>query len=248
VKTDRTSYTAGSTVTISGNIADDTFAPGLQIALQVLNPEKAPYRFDPVKPDDDGSYSYSLVIGGPLGITGKYQVKVNYNGQAAETSFDLTGGVVSKPTYNLKVADKTYPIEYQADGSIKSMFVRAEDKKLVVSIDATQDGTLTLVLPREVIDAVEAGSDIKYVVATEDIDTGAEGTIDVREGTSTGEYRTLVIDYDEGTDLIEIQGTNVVPEFGTLSAIVLAIAILSIVALTAKFSNRFSNNIGFGRW
>jgi predicted secreted protein with PEFG-CTERM motif len=139
------------------------------------------------------------------------------------------------------VGDKTYPIEYQTDGSIKSMFIRAADNKLVVSIDATQDGTLTLVLPRELIDAVESGSDIRFVVSTEDIDTGAEGTIDIREGTSTGEFRTLVIDYNEGTDLIEIQGTNVVPEFGTISAIVLAIAILSIIAFTAKFSNRLGS-------
>src|SRR6185503_745173 len=95
VKTDKTSYSSGSTVKISGVIADEILVPGQQIALQVFNPERAPYRFDPIEPEDDGSYAYSMTIGGPLGVTGEWDVKVTYNGQVGETSFDLTGGVAA---------------------------------------------------------------------------------------------------------------------------------------------------------
>ncbi len=239
VETDKTSYSVGSTVQITGEIASDTFVPGQQITLQVFNPDKSPYRFDPIAPKSDGSYSYSMAIGGPLGVTGKWQVKVTYAGKVAETAFDLTGGVPSTPTYQLKYEDMTFPIQYESDGSVKSMFVRPAEKKLVISIDGDEEGTLTIVLPRQVIDAVQGTSDIKYIVSTSDIDTGNENLIDITERDVDGDSRTIVIEYDAGTDLIEIQGTSVVPEFGPLTAIVLAIAIFSIVAVTAKF-RRFS--------
>ena len=46
--------------------------------------------------------------------------------------------------------------------------------------------------------------------------------------------RTLHIDYDAGTEKIEIVGSHVVPEFGTIAMIVLAVAIVSIIAIAAK--------------
>jgi predicted secreted protein with PEFG-CTERM motif len=45
---------------------------------------------------------------------------------------------------------------------------------------------------------------------------------------------TLHIDYVAGTEKIEIVGSHVVPEFGTIAMIVLAVAIISIIAITAK--------------
>jgi uncharacterized protein YfaS (alpha-2-macroglobulin family) len=245
VRTDKTSYAVGSTVRITGEVGDEIFVSGQQIALQVFNPENAPYRFDPIEPESDGSYSYSMVVGGPLGVTGEWDVKVTYSGRVSETTFDLTGGVPAKPKFDLKVDDDTYPIEYQSDSSINSMYVRPAEKKLVVAIEGDQDGTLTLVLPRDVIDAVQSGSDIKYIVTTLDTDTGLESEIDITESLTTGEARTIVIDYEAGTDLIEIQGTSIVPEFGMLSGVILAVAVFGVIAATIKFSNRFS---AFRNW
>jgi predicted secreted protein with PEFG-CTERM motif len=245
VKTDKTSYSVGSTVTISGQISDEIFVEGQQIALQVFNPDDAPYRFDPIVPEDDGSYSYPMPVGGPLGVTGEWQVKVTYGTQTSETTFDLTGGVPSTPKYDLRVDDDTFTIEYESDGPVNSMYVRPAEKKLVVSIDGEDDGQLTITLPREVIDAVQSGSDVQYVVSTLDTQTGEQRMIDITEGVSNAAERTITIDYEAGTDLIEIQGTSIVPEFGPLSAIVLAVAVFSIIAITARFSNRLS---AFKQW
>jgi hypothetical protein len=245
VKTDRTTYAVGSTVTISGQISDEVFVEGRQIALQVFNPDDAPYRFDPIEPEDDGSYSYPMQVGGPLGVTGTWEVKVTYGDQSSETTFDLTGGVASTPKYTLRVDDDTFTIEYQSDGPVNSMYVRPAEKKLVVSIDGEEEGQLTITLPREVIDAVQSGSDIQYVVSTLDTQTGEERLIDITEGASNAAERTITIDYEAGTDLIEIQGTNIVPEFGPLSAIVLAAGVFSIIAVMAKFTSRFG---GFRQW
>jgi predicted secreted protein with PEFG-CTERM motif len=244
VKTDKTSYSVGSTVVISGEVSDALLVDGQQITLQVFNPADAAYRFDPVTPEDDGTFSYSMPVGGPLGVSGEWEVKVTYGGQVAETTFDLTGGVTAPPTYQLKFEDQTFPIEYTSDGTVSSMYLRPAEKKLIISIQDDSEGKLTVTLPRQVIDAVDAGADIKYIVTTIDTQTGEEEQIDITESVTNAEERTIVIDYDAGTDLIEIQGTNVVPEFGVLSAIVLAIAVLSIVVVTARY-NKFS---AFRQW
>ena len=45
---------------------------------------------------------------------------------------------------------------------------------------------------------------------------------------------TIHVEYDAGTEKIEIVGSHVVPEFGTIAMIILAVAIVSIIAITAK--------------
>jgi predicted secreted protein with PEFG-CTERM motif len=94
-----------------------------------------------------------------------------------------------------------------------------------------------LVLPRVVIDAVQDGKDVKYLVASTDLEAGAGASPDVTESETTDESRTVVIDYTKGTDLIEISGTSVVPEFGPISAIILALAIVAVILVTARFRN-----------
>ena len=48
------------------------------------------------------------------------------------------------------------------------------------------------------------------------------------------EFRAINIPIKNGDSKIEIIGTHVVPEFGTIAMIVLAVAIVSIIAVSAK--------------
>ena len=239
VKTDDDEYSVGSTVEISGTVSP--VIDGMKVVVQVYNPENAAYRFDLVEPSSSGSYSYELVVGGKLGISGEYEVVATYNEKQAETTFEIEGGPQST-AYNLRFEGDTFPIEYEiTGGEINSMFINTDAKKLVVAINAEEDGRLVLVLPREVIDSAEGGSDTAYVVATTDLQAGAAGTINVDESNTSGETRTIIIDYGAGTDLIEISGTSVVPEF-PVTAIVLAVSIVGIIVATAKFS-RFGSSL-----
>ncbi len=54
------------------------------------------------------------------------------------------------------------------------------------------------------------------------------------EETKTSTDRTLTIEVPAGTETIEIIGTFAIPEFGTIAAMILGIAIVSIIAITAK--------------
>ena len=45
---------------------------------------------------------------------------------------------------------------------------------------------------------------------------------------------TVTIPLEFGVESVEVIGTHVVPEFGTIAAIVLAVAIIAIIAVTSK--------------
>ena len=61
------------------------------------------------------------------------------------------------------------------------------------------------------------------------------------EEITTDTDRRLTIGFSAGTEQIEIIGTFVIPEFGTIAAMILAVAIISIVAISAKSKlNMFS--------
>ncbi|MCZ6581969.1 MAG: PEFG-CTERM sorting domain-containing protein, partial [Thaumarchaeota archaeon] len=70
---------------------------------------------------------------------------------------------------------------------------------------------------------------------------GEEVDYDVTE-TSTGSI--LTISFFAGTEEIEIIGTWIIPEFGTIAAMILAVAIISIIAVSAKTKLRILPKIG----
>ena len=51
---------------------------------------------------------------------------------------------------------------------------------------------------------------------------------------SVGEFWTLTIPFSYGSEEIEIIGTFVIPEFGTIAVLVLVAAISSIIIISAK--------------
>ncbi|KAF6249602.1 MAG: PEFG-CTERM sorting domain-containing protein, partial [Nitrosopumilus sp. YT1] len=45
---------------------------------------------------------------------------------------------------------------------------------------------------------------------------------------------TVTVMFPAGTEEIEIIGTYVIPEFGTIAAMILAVAIISIIVISSK--------------
>jgi len=235
VKTDKDKYNIGDTVKISGSIPSMILVQDQQLLIRVNTPDGNPCRLDPIDPTSSGGFSYDLVLGGKCGMNGEYVVEATYSGEKSKTSFVLAGS--SRSEYGLKVADKTYSIGYEMSaGSIKGMFTRYNDNKLVVNLDAQEDGKLTLVLPRQVIDAIKDGKDIAFIVTIED-ESGNTTTVQAVENQTTDDERTLEINYKGGAERVEIAGTQIVPEFGPVVAIVMAVAIIGIIMATTRFNN-----------
>ena len=61
-----------------------------------------------------------------------------------------------------------------------------------------------------------------------------------KEETSHSEIRTITINFEEGDSKIQIIGTYVIPEFGTIVMIILTMGIMASVLLTR---NRFQIKI-----
>jgi predicted secreted protein with PEFG-CTERM motif len=102
-----------------------------------------------------------------------------------------------------------------------------EAHSLIVRISTTSDGELTITLPRNVIDSKSGSADDDFFVLID----GEE--VEFAES-KTSSDRTLTIPFPDGAEEIEIIGTFVIPEFGTIAALILAVAIVSIIAVTAK--------------
>ena len=105
-------------------------------------------------------------------------------------------------------------------GSVSSIITNSDDATLVVAIDAADDGELSITLDSNYITAFDDGSYF-VLVNNEEVWFSQDGNI-------------LTIPFEAGTEKIEIVGSAVVPEFGTIAMIVLAVAIVSIIAITAK--------------
>jgi predicted secreted protein with PEFG-CTERM motif len=235
VETDADSYETGDDITISGQLTATTINQPLLI--QVLDPQGNRDRIDQVDAAADGSYTYTFRAGGLMNTNGEYTVLVSYKTTDEETTFDFTS--TAEPiwkTFTIRVGDQSYPVQYRITGGTVQNMVPAEDTaSLTVTISSTADGTLDIRLPRNVIDARDgadgrSGADEDFVVFAD------EASLDTADETETTDARrTLSIDFEQGTESLEIVGTWAIPEFGAIAAIVLAVAIVGIIVATARY-------------
>jgi len=133
-------------------------------------------------------------------------------------------------TSNQIRADGTdYLLDYSiTNGKVLGIKAYIQSKSLIVSIQTTGDGQLTIDLPRALIDAKKTDqTDDQFFVLTD----GKEAQF---TETPTTTDRTLIIPFTDGTGQIEIIGTQIVPEFGSLAGMVIAISIIGVVLISRK--------------
>jgi predicted secreted protein with PEFG-CTERM motif len=143
-----------------------------------------------------------------------------------------TEPVFAQTTQKFEVKDpqsgKGYIVNYNIDGGrVADISINQQETSLVVLLNSTNDGNLTMSMPRSLIDAKNGGNDDQFLVLVD----GADSDF-VEKKTDTD--RTVTISFPESSQQIEVIGTQVVPEFGGLSVIVLAIAIFLIIAIFSK--------------
>ena len=106
-------------------------------------------------------------------------------------------------------------------GVIHHIAANSDDDTLLIHVfDAHDDGELKITLNRDIITPFDDGSYF-VLVDNEEVDFEQMGN-------------TVHVEYWAGAERIEIVGSHVVPEFGTIAMIILAVAIVSIIAITAK--------------
>jgi len=159
---------------------------------------------------------------------GTYTIKVQYGSEnrSSETTFGFSGSSATGKKVHVENTD--FDVSYSITGGrVLGITADVEAKSLVVSISTTSDGVLTITLPRGLIDAKISDQDDDFFVIVDGEEVEFE-----EEKTSTD--RTLTIHFQDGAEEIEIIGTWIIPEFGAIAALVLAVAIISIIAVSAK--------------
>jgi predicted secreted protein with PEFG-CTERM motif len=111
--------------------------------------------------------------------------------------------------------------------TVTEMEIDMDSTSLIIEIDAIDNGSITVTLPRDVIDATINGEDddLFVIVDGEEVDF---------EESKTSADRTLTIEFPAGAEEIEIIGSFVVPEFGTIAVMIFAIAVISIIAVSSR--------------
>ena len=231
VTTDKSSYIEGETIMVTGEV--NALLGGDALSLIVEAPNGNVVSIAQLMVSSDKKFSTELTAGGSLmKSSGIYTITVQYGTQSrtAETTFSFEGSMSSDQSKSTSVsiegADEKIGYEITG-GKLISIMPDVDANSLIVAIDATDNGSLTLTIPRSVMDATINGEDDQFFVLVD----GEE--VDFEE-TKTSKDRTLTIQFPVGAEEIEIIGTFVIPEFGTIAVMILAVAIISIIAVSAK--------------
>lgn len=141
---------------------------------------------------------------------------INVNGTSFTIPYTITGGTV---------------ILIQADTNAKT---------IDVSVQSSGGGNLTITLPTRLIDAYQETSlEPEYLHGENNVShfvvTNKNHGVRYTE-VDTSQNRTLTIPFSLGTSTIEIKGTQMIPEFGSLTSIILLVAVISVIITSRNLS------------
>jgi predicted secreted protein with PEFG-CTERM motif len=173
----------------------------------------------------------SLALAVPIGTTYAQTEDAATTEEAQAPAINTTGGE-EWTTFDLTAGGQTHTIEYRiTGGSVQNMTVHGENQTLGITVDSTSNGTLALRLPREIIDSQTAeGEDADFAAFIDNAEFEQPGEIDE----PTNDTRTVLIGFPAGTGSVDVIGTSVIPEFSTIAIVVLAVAIIGIIMVTAR--------------
>ena len=235
---DNTAYQEGDVITITGSV--EKVIPGMPISLQIFF-EKNLIQVSQVRVSQDGEFTDTFTAAGPQWLNeGNVIIRANYGGDTSTEliiSFfkDTSGEYLS--TFEVKIPGAgTFDVPYTMKGGVvTNMELIQNDLSLEIDILTESDGILDINLSRESIDSLSnAGQDIDFIVSIYEKDSDIPTQTDYIKIKADDSHRAMSIPVKDGDETIRIIGTHVVPEFGTIAMIVLAVAIVSIIAVSAK--------------
>ena len=203
------SYEEGETIVISGKVSTIIFdAP---MTINIFNQGNL-IEIAQLVVAQDGSFTHTILAQGPQWQNeGDYTVRASYGeGNIAEANFEFFKQIAIADTSDFFEVNAgssgTFDVEYIIrGGTVKDMIVDSQIFALIVVIESTGDGSLTVDLPRESIDATKSdGSDDLFIILIDGIEVIYDEAI-TNENT-----RTITIQFEEGDSDIKIMGTFII--------------------------------------
>jgi len=242
METDKDVYDHSSVITVTGQV--DPIAEGSEVTfiVQRLNPVGITH-IDQISVNSDGSFSTTISTATPtMKYDGTYLINAKYVSAETTVSVELTNAIEASETgtpvtgtavtgtavtvtgpsgeslYKLGAGQIEYDITCNAT---PGFFANADDDSIVIYLDPTDDGIITITLHEDLIKPFEDGT-FAVIVNNQEM----------QDFTQIG--NTLTIPCVAGTEKIEIHGSWAIPEFGVIAAMILTVAIISIIMVTAK--------------
>jgi len=247
IETDKNVYDHTDTITITGTVSpvDQNEVP---VTIMLINQYTSIVEVNQLVVNSDGSWSGQIHLNPANSLMsedGVYEIRAQYGSTKITVSVELTNAVETSEAGGTEVGtavtgtavigtDVTGPggepfyklaggqVDYdETCNSNPAFFANADDDSIVIYLDPTNDGILTVTLHEELIKPFEDGT---FVVIADNQE--------MQDFTQIG--NTLTIPCEAGTEKIEIHGSWAIPEFGVIAAMILAVAIVSIIVVTAK--------------
>jgi len=235
IETDSDVYDHSSKITVTGQIAniDPNY---LAVALKVLSPNGNIVGVAQPEVNSDGIFVGTFNTSGYAWTNnGTYQITATYLSIDTTISVEIkdaigTGVTAETATVSIAETETTSAYEFP-EGQIAyditcsttspNFIGNGDDSTLDIYIDATDDGVLTIALDESIIKPFDDGTFFVLVNNEEVQDFVQEGN-------------KLTIPCKVGDEKISIVGSWAVPEFGTIAVMILVVAIVSIIIVSAK--------------
>ncbi len=247
VSTSKDLYYEGDTIIVFGQIVG-TFGK-IPVTIQLYH-EGSLIAVDQVEVALDGTFATDFKASGQYwSEDGTYIVRGFYTPekivektiQFIKTQSSGTSSLFPVDIPNAGTFDLGYSI---IGGEVKDITLDQDHYSILVEIVTDTNGVLVLKLPRESIDAktTDGGDEVFIVLISktgEGIDDFAE--IEFEEIEVGPDFRTLRIQLEEGDRWVEVIGTHVIPEFGTIVIMILLIAVTTMIIISkSKFPIKYN--------
>ena len=158
-----------------------------------------------------------------------------------ETDFQFINTAVSETSVfsvsipNSGVFDLPYTI---TGGEIKEIILNNDSYSILINTTTEANGVLKLQLPRESFDSKkDNGVDDVFIIMIKDKDENVFEAL-YEETETTSVFRMIEIKFESGDKSIEIIGTYVIPEFGSIVSMILLASLASVIIIS---KNKFAS-------
>jgi len=239
-------YYNGDHVVVFGSVS--TFFENLPITIQIYH-ETNLVSVDQVPVAKDGTFVSSFyATGSKWKDEGTYTIRGQYTPtQIAETTFEFFGQAIDKSSAVFPVDipnSGTFDVGYTVrGGEVKDVVMNQERYSLVIETTMISNGNIVLKLPRDSFDAQNDDTDTTFIIliSKQNNAAGDFTQVEYEEIAVSPDYRTIRIPLEEGDKWVEVIGTYVIPEFGSVVIIILVVAVSSAIIMSkSKFSVRYN--------
>ena len=239
-------YYNGDHVVVFGNVS--TFFENLPITIQIYH-ETNLVSVDQVPVAKDGTFVSSFyATGSKWKDEGTYTIRAQYTPtQIAEITFEFFSQAIDKSSaeYPVDIPNSgTFNVGYTIrGGEVKGITMNQERYSLLVETNVNSNGNLILKLPRESFDAKSDDTDTTFIILISKQNNIPTDFMQVEyEEIAVGsDYRTIRIPIEDGDKWVEVIGTYVIPEFGSIVIIILVVAVSSAIIMSkSRFSVRYN--------